>query len=271
MYEIECLDERGDAIYNFTQWDMNREITIKIDWCDKNYLKYAPNIHYSHRHSKDAVVVRSNVTNHDTIKAPVPNCLLQHPYPIIINIYLTDSRDASKQSTILYTEIPVRERAKPSDYTYVENITRVTAEQIKNEVERDVAEIKRQTVNEINDKKLEIIAEGNKAKESILSVRDEASSFVEKTKGDINKVKNDTVSYINSKKSEFETHGSGIISDAQKIKDDVQKTYTDTVAIAGDTAEKIERDIRDMLDTSGVSLQVSDDGNGACTMSIVIK
>ena len=49
-------------------------------------------------------------------------------------VYLNDNLDAHSQKTIIKIEIPVHKRAKPSDYEYVENIERITAEVIKQEV-----------------------------------------------------------------------------------------------------------------------------------------
>lgn len=95
-------------------------------------------------------IKQSNITRDmETITVSVPNLLLQEPYPLLVYVYLTDSDDVSSQKTVLYTEIPVRKRAKPHDYMYVENITSVTAEKIKSEIEENVTQAKQIAMNNV--------------------------------------------------------------------------------------------------------------------------
>ena len=95
-------------------------------------------------------IKQSNITRDmETITVSVPNLLLQEPYPLLVYVYLTDSDDVSSQKTVLYTEIPVRKRAKPHDYMYVENITSVTAEKIKSEIEENVTQAKQTAINNV--------------------------------------------------------------------------------------------------------------------------
>lgn len=141
MYEITCLDTDGNPIEYLTQWDSDQKIVIVIDGCDRDYLAIAPEVHFSNSSRKDeALVVRSTVTNNDTITANIPNVLLQEPYPLFVYVYIADNSDDNlcPQKTILSTEIPIRKRAKPSDYSYVENIKRFTANQIKKEVKKEL-------------------------------------------------------------------------------------------------------------------------------------
>lgn len=95
-------------------------------------------------------IKQSNITRDmETITVSVPNLLLQEPYPLLVYVYLTNSDDVSSQKTVLYTEIPVRKRAKPHDYMYVENITSVTAEDIKTEIEENVTQAKQTAINNV--------------------------------------------------------------------------------------------------------------------------
>lgn len=330
MYEVDCLDVYGNTIYNFFQWDVDQKIVVKLDGCDKDYLKIAPEVHYCNVKSKKAYVVRSVVSNRDTITADVPNILLQQPYPLLVYIYLTDHNDVSSQRTILRSEIPIRKRAEPHDYLFVENIERITAEQIKEEIEADIKNMKDETIKDIEDKKNEVLSSmkdaeafitkvkddaykfiiktrdeakayidkvredtvnyisskvmewetnSNKfyeeAKAYITKIKDDAYKFITQTKDDakahIDKVKNDTVQYIDTEKAEFESTGTGIIKDTQKIKDDTLGVYKDTVKVAGETADKIEDEIRKMMLENGMELKITDDGNGVCFASIVVK
>ena len=140
MYEITCFDSDGNSIDRFSQWDINQKISLIIHDID---IKYPPMIHYSNVKRDEALIVRSTVSD-NMIIADVPNILLQEPYPLFVYVYLTDSEDVSSQKTILTTEIPIRKRQKPSDYSYVENIERITAQQIKKEIKKEI-------VNEINE------------------------------------------------------------------------------------------------------------------------
>lgn len=148
MYEISCFDSDGNTIDYFNQWDVDQKVVIVFHGCDYEYLSIAPNIHFSNtkrsKNGEDAFVVRSTVTNYDTVTADIPNVLLQEAYPLLVYVYLTDNDDVSSQKTILSTEIAVRKRPKPSKYNYVENIERITAQQIKKEIKNEV-------VDEIND------------------------------------------------------------------------------------------------------------------------
>ena len=144
MYEITCLDSDGNSIDCFSQWDVNQEIIIIVHGADDTLFKYPPMIHYSNIKRDEALIVRSEVHGTDTIVAKVPNALLCEAYPLQVYLYLTDSEDVSSQKTILTTEIPIRKRQKPSDYNYVENIERITAQQIKKEIKKEI-------VNEINE------------------------------------------------------------------------------------------------------------------------
>lgn len=97
-------------------------------------------------------IKQSNITRDmETITVSVPNLLLQEPYPLLVYVYLTDSDDVSSQRTVLYAEIPVRKRAKPHDYMYVENITSVTAEKIKSEIEENVTQAKQIAMNNVEE------------------------------------------------------------------------------------------------------------------------
>lgn len=144
MFEIDCLDSYDNTIENFTQWDIDQKLKLVLHDCDEGFLSIAPFVHFANRNSDEALVVRSEVQGEDAIIVEVPNILLTESYPLLVYVYLTDSIDVSSQRTIVKAEIPIRARVKPSDYEYVENIERITAEQIKQEIEFGI-------VDKIND------------------------------------------------------------------------------------------------------------------------
>lgn len=235
MYEVPCLDLNGDTINKFYQWDIDQKIVINLEGCDVNYLKNAPEVHFCNSSRKEALVVRSTVSNHDTITVDVPNILLQEAYPLLVYVYLTDANDSSSQKTILYSEIPVRKRAKPSDYLYVENITRVTAEMIKKEIEQNT-----------------------------LNTRTDAIAAITSTK------ENDCTE-VDNKKDEFITKGNELVQTATDIKNNTQITYNSAVSVANRTQTTIETHMNDLMLRNGLSLKTVNDGNGNVNLAVVIN
>lgn len=235
MYEVPCLDLNGDTINKFYQWDIDQKIVINLEGCDVNYLKNAPEVHFCNSSRKEALVVRSTVSNHDTITVDVPNILLQEACPLLVYVYLTDADDSSSQKTILYSEIPVRKRAKPSDYLYVENITRVTAEMIKKEIEQ-----------------------------TTLNARTDAIAAITNTKVD-------DCTDVDNKKTEFITTGRGLVQAATEIKNNTQITYNNAVSVANRTQTTIETHMNDLMLRNGLSLKTVNDGNGNVNLAVVIN
>lgn len=137
MFGVECFDTHDEPISHYTQWDINQTLKIVLYGMDDGYMKNAPYVHFANIKSSEALVVRSTLQGDDTVLVDIPNQLLQEPYPLLIYVYLNDSSDAGSQRTIVKIEIPVHKRARPSDYEYVENINRITAEAIKQEIYDD--------------------------------------------------------------------------------------------------------------------------------------
>lgn len=274
MYEVPCLDLNGDTINRFYQWDIDQKIVIDLKGCDERYLQNPPEVHFSNSSRKEALVVRSTVkysgdevavqddsvaTMHagDIIIADVPNVLLQESYPLLVYVYLTDADDSSSQKTILYSEIPIRKRAKPSDYLYVENITRITAEMIKKEIEASTETTRTNAINEINDVKTKSIA-------TVTDTRDTAVNTITQTK-------NDAVSTVDEAKKGFITTGEGLVKTATEIKDNTQKTYDNAVDVANKTQKTIETNINTLITEDGVYLKAVNDGNGNVNLAILVN
>lgn len=274
MYEVPCLNLNGDTINRFYQWDIDQKIVIDLNGCDERYLQNPPEVHFSNSSRKEALVVRSTVkysgddvvvqddsvaTMHagDIIIADVPNILLQEPYPLLVYVYLTDADDSSSQKTILYSEIPVRKRAKPSDYLYVENITRITAEMIKKEIESSTETARTNAINEINDVKTKSIA-------TVTDTRDTAVNTITQTK-------NDAVSTVDEAKEGFITTGNSLVNTATEIKNNTQKTYDNAVSVANKTQQTIETNINTLITKNGVYLKTVNDGNGNANLAILVN
>lgn len=235
MYEVKCLDQYGNTINNFFQWDIDQEITIKLEGCPQGYLSIAPEFHFTNKHRDTALIVRSNVIGEDVMKATIPNILLQEPYPLLVYVYLTNSEDVSSQRTILFSEIPIRKREMPNDYLYVENIKRITAEDIKDEIEASTEEARSNAIKDITD------------------------------------TKNSAIETVTQNKDSFLTIGNGLVKTATAIKDNTQKTYDDTVKVANQTKTKIKTDIDNMMTQDGLVLATKNDGEGNVTVAILLN
>lgn len=274
MYEVPCLNLNGDTINRFYQWDIDQKIVIDLSGCDERYLQNPPEVHFSNSSRKEALVVRSTVkysgddvavqddsvaTMHagDIIIADIPNILLQEPYPLLVYVYLTDADDSSSQKTILYSEIPVRKRAKPSDYLYVENITRITAEMIKKEIESSTETARTNAINEINNVKTKSIA-------TVTDTRDTAVNTITQTK-------TNAVSTVDEAKEGFITTGNWLVNTATEIKNNTQKTYDDAVSVANKTQQTIETNINTLITKNGVYLKTVNDGNGNANLAILVN
>lgn len=274
MYEVPCLNLNGDTINRFYQWDIDQKIVIDLNGCDERYLQNPPEVHFSNSSRKEALVVRSTVkysgddvavqddsvaTMHagDIIIADIPNILLQEPYPLLVYVYLTDADDSSSQKTILYSEIPVRKRAKPSDYLYVENITRITAEMIKKEIEASTETARTNAINEINNVKTKSVA-------TVTDTRDTAVNTITQTK-------TNAVSTVDEAKEGFIATGNGLVNTATEIKNNTQKTYDNAVSVANKTQQTIETNINTLITKNGVYLKTVNDGSGNANLAILVN
>lgn len=181
----------------------------------------------------------------NTIVANVPNALLQEPYPLLVYVYLTDGSDVSSQRTVLYSEIPVRKRAKPSDYEYVENITRVTAEMIKDEIEASVSDTRSDAIADVTNTR-------NAAVTTITNVKTDAEQS------------------IAAKKAEFIDIGNSLVAEANGIVDDTDQLYEQALAKVSSLNTTIQNNVNTLIHQRGVKLKTTDDSLGNVTLSIVI-
>lgn len=127
-FDITCLDENKNPIEYLTQWDSNQTI-----YFNNPGLSEAPIIHFCNTKSKTAYAVKSELLDSDTIKTEIPNLLLQQPYRIYV--YLHEYYTGEMIGKTLYCgKIDVREKTKPNDYFYVENVKPVNVIALAQEV-----------------------------------------------------------------------------------------------------------------------------------------
>lgn len=292
MFEVQCLDSYGNTINYFTQWDVDQKIIIPIDSCSLQNAKlpsspaYAlPEVHFGNSARSETLLVRSDFVDDETISVDVPNILLQEPYPLFVYVYLTDPEDVSSQKIILQNEIPVRKRQKPSDYFYIENIRRITAEMIKEEIEAVVDETRQREIGLIEQTRTE-------AKSNIDDTEETASKKVDKARDDAVELIGDTAkdakemvdNQMNKDYNEgsitidgntytggFINIGNDIISELDTIKNNSLTEYNETVIKADETQSNIETSIEETMTENGLTVQPTDDGEGNVNIVILIS
>lgn len=281
MYEVQCLDSYGNTINYFTQWDVDQTIVIPIDKCNlpdtelpSSPVYTLPEVHFCNTKRDERFVTRSMKVDDNTISAVVPNILLQEPYPLLVYVYMTDSKDTSSQKTILRSEIPVRKSAKPSDYFYIENISRITAEMIKDEIEDVVNNTRQAAIDTITTKKTDSVNLVESTKVSAINDITTTTDNAEKAVNNQLDEDYDEGSIVvngNAYTGGFVNVGNDIISDLDQIKTNSLTEYNETVEIANSTQEQIENDINTTMNENGMTLQSTRDDAGNVDIVILLN
>lgn len=238
MYEVNCFDTDGNTINEFYQWDVDQTIVLKVKNKDESYLSIKPEVHFANSKSKEALVVKSdeNVSDSETIVCDVPNKLLQEAYPLSIYVYLTDAENTSSQKTIFHTQLPVRQREKPSDYYYIENITQVTADEVTAKVEA-----------------------------RLTSTADDAVTTV-------STAKTTAMSEIDAAKNNFITTGNNLVAEATSLRDSTETIYNQTVTAASTTQTQIQNDMTEKMQKNGIAVKTNyDESDCNVTLAFVIN
>lgn len=119
-------DENGDMLYFLTQWDYNRQITIKID---EKITSATPEVHFFNKMSDKAIISNAVIFDsaNNKVTVPVPNSLLQQPYAVYVYVYFTLSGQTKRTET--FARIPIRKKPQPQDYNYGDSVEIVYLEQ----------------------------------------------------------------------------------------------------------------------------------------------
>lgn len=128
MNDITLLDNYGNVLHYFTQWDINQMIYIE----ESGFAK-APQFHFQNLKTATAYVVQSSMDSSGKVSVMVPNELTVVSYPIDIYIYVSDS-DSSQ--TVYHTTIPVYPRKQPNDLIYEDNMEFITISELEERIEK---------------------------------------------------------------------------------------------------------------------------------------
>lgn len=242
VYEARCYDLNNNSIDYFTQWDTNQKIIIRLEGCGDDYhiesgeLQTVPEVHFTNIKRNDALAVKATLDNGDIV-VDVPNLILEEPYPVLIYVYYTNSEYPNAQSTIARTEIAVRQKNKPHDYYYVENITTVTAEAIKQEVhdrvleeiQSDVADLKATMEQQISD---------NNDRMTVINERIAAvNASIENTDNNIAAV-NERMAAIETSFSDTTTEVNNALEDIDDLRDFKEQYDAESSVVSVDVEKK---------------------------------
>lgn len=118
MAEIICKDTYGNPLEYLTQWDKNQAVIIEgVD------LAPCPSVRFSNKASNVSLVVRPTIVD-GSMRADIPNILLQQPYSITFNV-LYEHDDGSSKAAHIFT-VPVIPSKKPDDYQFTQNVDYVS-------------------------------------------------------------------------------------------------------------------------------------------------
>lgn len=133
--EFVFVDSNNNQIDHLTQWDIGQSLNIKT-----NIFNVPPVFHFCNIKSQEALVVQSTLnSSKNVVSVNIPNILLQQEYPIIAFVYEYSDQNSGK--SIAEIRINVHKRPKPSYYSYVENIDKVSASAINSELKTDIANL----------------------------------------------------------------------------------------------------------------------------------
>lgn len=143
-----------------------------------------------------------------------------------------------------------------TDY-YSEGIERITEQMLEQDVLNDIADIRSDAIKYVkdtwSDTSKELISIGNDAVSQAEDIKNKYLEYSAKEEADMVQQLADT----------------GIRKTLNQIDADVEKIYQQTVAIAQNTEDKIENNIRTMIAEKGYKMNFSDDGNGNVIMTLV--
>ena len=111
------------------QWDNGQKL------CLSGLNTYVSNletvdVHFCNKISKLAITVKPTVVSNNVV-APIPNSLLQDPYPIIAYFYVPSDNGSR---TIVMVTIPIEPKKRPSDFILNEDEAIASLEAINNKV-----------------------------------------------------------------------------------------------------------------------------------------
>ena len=151
---------------------------------------------------------------------------------------------------------------------YSEGIERITEQSLEQELLNDIVDIKNDAIRYIKN------AHANDASKKIIEIRDSITDNT-KSEGEISgqgkKIRDDYLAYSAEQKRDMvqKLADTGVRKTLTEYDNATTKTYNDTVAIAQNTENSIEDNIRIMIVEKGYKVITSKDNNGNVTATLV--
>lgn len=122
---MKILDIYKNPLYTLYQWDVNQFV---------NVVGINPempvSVQFWRAGQSEAFVVESTVSG-NTVTAAIPNELLREPGELVIYIWQdTGTGEQKGGRTETYFNIPIKERAQPSDYIYDDNVEYISVKTV---------------------------------------------------------------------------------------------------------------------------------------------
>lgn len=122
---MKILDIYKNPLYTLYQWDVNQFVNIVgIN------PEMPASVQFWRAGQTEAFVVESTVSG-NTVTAAIPNELLREPGELVVYIWQdTGSGEQKGGRTETYFNIPIKERAQPSDYIYDDNVEYISVKTV---------------------------------------------------------------------------------------------------------------------------------------------
>ena len=141
MNELSCYDLNGEPITSFVQWDTGQKIIVD------GQFTTAPFVDFSIQSLGFAYRMNSELCSDGKIKVEVPNDLLMYDEAIFMYIYVykinDDTNGIEEGRTKYINRFSVKQKTKPADYIYVNNVELVSLISLK----QSITELENQITN----------------------------------------------------------------------------------------------------------------------------
>ena len=122
---MKILDIYKNPLYTLFQWDVNQ--FVKVVGINPDM---PVSVQFWRAGQTEAFVVESTVSG-NTVTAAIPNELLREPGELVIYIWQdTGTGEQKGGRTETFFNVPIKERAQPSDYIYDDNVEYISVKTI---------------------------------------------------------------------------------------------------------------------------------------------
>ena len=240
---MKILDIYKNPLYTLYQWDVNQFV---------NVVGINPempvSVQFWRAGQSEAFVVESTVSG-NVVTAAIPNELLREPGELVIYIWQDTGAEVQKGGrTETFFNVPIKERAQPSDYIYDDNVEYISVKTVIEDAKKattaaqEAAEAAEAAKTNLDNAKL--------SAENALSNLNTAISQASTSKGNLD----NTIASANETKSQLQT----VIDNAGTAKSDLS-TVIDNAGTAKSDLSTVIAQASDMNTTLSATIQTASD------------